>query len=116
VSTAYILLAVVMVSIGQILQKTAASEIKLGNGLPAAVASLVRSSKFWQATLAMAVSLMLWLMALADVEVSKAYPILGLSFAITTTLSVLLLGERVGPNRWLGVCLISVGATVMAFS
>ena len=110
------MMAVVLISIGQILQKLAAKEIVFGDGLQTIIASLIMSPRFWQATAAMAIGLMVWLLALAEVEVSTAYPILGLSFALTTVLSVLFLGERVGRSRWVGVCLISAGAVLMVAS
>lgn len=115
-SAIYILSAVVLVSIGQVLQKKAAGEVDLGQGLSVAVVSLFRSPNFWRAAAAMVLGLIVWLLALTDMEVSRAYPILGLSFAVTAALSVALLGERVSSIRWLGICLISVGAATLAAS
>lgn len=112
-STILLLMAVVIISIGQILQKLAALEVELGNGLRAAVVSLLQSPNFWRASVAMVLGLIVWLLALTEVEVSKAYPILALSFGLTTILSVMLLEEQVSKTRWLGVGLISLGAAIV---
>ncbi|TFG39426.1 MAG: 4-amino-4-deoxy-L-arabinose-phospho-UDP flippase [Chromatiales bacterium] len=113
---AYLLIAVVLVSIGQILQKLAAGQLNTDSSPAALLVSLARSVWFWLAIFVMASALLVWLLALATIEVSKAYPVLALSFALTTCLSVVILKERVGAASWFGVFLITVGAAMMLVS
>lgn len=109
----YLFLTVLLISVGQIAQKLAARRLVLGNGMRQAIVSLTSSLQFWLALLALALGLASWLVALAELEVSRAYPILGASFVLTTILSALILDERVTRNRWIGVGLISIGVAAM---
>lgn len=104
---------VVLISVGQIEQKLAARELRTGVGLRAAFASLAGSSHFWFALMAMGAGLASWLAALAELDVSLAYPMLGFSFVLTSVLSALFLGEHVSRSRWIGAGLISLGVAVM---
>lgn len=113
---AYLLIAVVLVSIGQILQKLAAGQLNTDSNPAALLVSMARSVWFWLAIFVMGSALLVWLLALATIEVSKAYPVLALSFALTTCLSVVILKERVGAASWFGVFLITVGAAMMLVS
>lgn len=59
---------------------------------------------------------MVWLFVLARVDVSQAYPFVGLGFLVTMALGALLLGEQVGPVRILGTVLVAVGTVLVARS
>jgi multidrug transporter EmrE-like cation transporter len=63
-----------------------------------------------------AVSLVVWLMALSRVEVSVAYPMLSIGFAINAVLAWWLLGEPVTLQRIAGIAVIIVGVTIVARS
>ena len=63
-----------------------------------------------------AVSLVVWLMALSRVEVSVAYPMLSVGFAINAVLAWWLLGEPVTLQRLAGIAIIIVGVTIVARS
>ena len=115
-SYVYLLLTVLLISVGQITQKLAARELILGNGFREAIISLTSSLHFWLALLALALGLASWLLALVGLDVSRAYPILGSSFVVTIILSALILEERVSWNRWIGVGLVSIGVAVMVSS
>lgn len=52
--------------------------------------------------------------ALQLIDVSTAFPLSGLSFVAVTVLSQLMLAENVNSTRWFGVCLILVGAGLVA--
>ncbi len=109
----YLFLAVILISIGQILQKLAARRLDTQNGVGPGVLSLLGNSSFWQAVFAMGLGLIAWLLALSGLDISRAYPILGSSFALTAVLSVVLLGERLNAQRWIGIALITVGVATM---
>jgi drug/metabolite transporter (DMT)-like permease len=62
------------------------------------------------------VSVVAWLMALSRVEVSVAYPMLSLGFALNALLAWWLLGEAVTAQRIAGIAIIIVGVTLVARS
>ena len=62
------------------------------------------------------VSVVVWLAALSRVEVSVAYPMLSLGFALNAVLAWWLLGEAVTAQRLAGIAIIIVGVTVVARS
>jgi multidrug transporter EmrE-like cation transporter len=63
-----------------------------------------------------AVSLAIWIMALSRVEVSVAYPMLSIGFALNALLAWWLLGEAVTPLRMLGIGIIILGVWLIARS
>jgi multidrug transporter EmrE-like cation transporter len=62
------------------------------------------------------VSVAVWLAALSRVEVSVAYPMLSLGFALNALLAWWLLGEAVTAQRIAGIAIIIVGVTLVARS
>jgi uncharacterized membrane protein len=61
-----------------------------------------------------ALALVAWLLTLAKVELSYAYPLLGLSYVLSSILAVLLLHEEVTFLRWIGIAVIVIGVIVLA--
>ncbi len=61
------------------------------------------------------VGAVVWLTVLARWDVSKAYPLVGLGFAVATLIG-LLIGENVTPIRWFGVALICAGVAIVSRS
>jgi multidrug transporter EmrE-like cation transporter len=57
-----------------------------------------------------------WLLVLARLDVSVAYPFVGLGFILTMALGYLLLNEPVGALRLVGTCLVAVGVVLVARS
>ena len=62
------------------------------------------------------VSLTFWILALSRVEVSIAYPMVSIGFALNAVLAWWLLGEAVTPMRMLGIGIIIVGVWLVARS
>ncbi len=58
----------------------------------------------------------LWLTVLARLDVSQAYPFVGLGFIFTMMLGYLVLGEHVGFQRVVGTMLIAAGVVLVARS
>lgn len=54
-----------------------------------------------------------WLSVLAQWDVSKAYPLVGLGFILTVAIGFFI-GENVTITRALGVCLIAMGVAIVA--
>lgn len=59
---------------------------------------------------------LVWLVVLSKVEVSLAYPFVGLGFIVTMLLGWSLLGETLSVHRLLGTLLIAGGVVVLARS
>jgi len=62
------------------------------------------------------VGTLLWLQVLARVNLSQAYPFVGLGFVLTTLFGVVLFGETVTMLRGAGIALVSVGIFAIARS
>ena len=62
------------------------------------------------------VGTILWLLALGRVELSKAYPFIGVGFALTTLAGWWLFHERITVPRTLGIFLIASGIFLVAKS
>ncbi|HIH50507.1 MAG: EamA family transporter [Candidatus Micrarchaeaceae archaeon] len=63
-----------------------------------------------------AVSFTLYLIALQTSQLSVVFPIFASSFIFVTIISAIILKERIGAYRILGVILIFVGITIVALS
>ena len=61
-------------------------------------------------------SLVIWIMTLSRTEVSVAYPMVSLGFALNALLAWWLLGEAVTPMRMAGIGVIIVGVFLVARS
>ncbi len=55
------------------------------------------------------ISAAIWLIVLSTVDLSFAYPFLGLSYVMVLVLSKFILKEDVNPVRWIGAVVISRG-------
>ncbi|MBP2299253.1 EamA family transporter [Azospirillum picis] len=60
--------------------------------------------------------MVVWLAVLAKVDVTMAYPFVGLGFLVTLGLGVLLLGEQVTATRLIGTLLVVLGVVLTAQS
>lgn len=62
------------------------------------------------------VSLVVWILALSRTDVSVAYPMVSIGFALNALLAWWLLGEAVTPVRMLGIGIIVIGVFLVARS
>lgn len=56
----------------------------------------------------------IWLVVLSTVDLSFAYPFIGLSYVMVLVLSRFILKEEVNPLRWAGAFIITVGVVVIS--
>jgi multidrug transporter EmrE-like cation transporter len=56
-----------------------------------------------------------WLFALARIEVSMAYPFVGVGFILTMILGKFVMGDAVTATRLFGTILISVGVVFVSW-
>ncbi len=80
------------------------------------VMHLLGNIYLWGGMTFYALSIGLWLVVLAKVPVSAAYPMLSIGYVIAAVSGVVLLGEGVSLTRALGIGLICVGVLVVAQS
>ncbi|MDR1452795.1 MAG: 4-amino-4-deoxy-L-arabinose transferase [Candidatus Margulisbacteria bacterium] len=61
-------------------------------------------------------SSLFWMVVLSRVELSVAYPMLSLGYAVVLLASFFLFQEAVSPARWLGVLVIMLGVVLISRS
>jgi multidrug transporter EmrE-like cation transporter len=84
--------------------------------LGGALVILCKSPSFWAGMVCYAGSLCVWLGALSKAPVSTAYPMLSLGYVVVAAVSVLWLGESMGPAKVLGIALICAGVVLVSRS
>jgi multidrug transporter EmrE-like cation transporter len=84
--------------------------------LSGAVMILLKSPPFWVGMVCYASSLCVWLAALSKAPVSTAYPMLSLGYVVVAAVSVLWLGESMGPAKVFGIALICAGVVLVSRS
>jgi len=84
-----------------------------GKSILLAVAS---SPLVWTGLTIYGLSVAVWLWILSKVDLSLAYPFVGVSFIVVMLFGVFLLNETVTPLRMIGTLLIAVGCVMVARS
>ena len=82
--------------------------------LSSSMGILITSPSFWAGMVCYATSVCVWLAALAKAPVSTAYPMLSLGYVVVAAVSVLWLGESMGPGKMLGIALICAGVILVS--
>lgn len=108
-SIVYISVAVVLGTAAQLFLKAGTNATPVGPGLALEPRILAGIACY-------AVSLVVWILALAKTPVSIAYPMVSLGFALNALLAWWLLGEAVTPMRMAGIGIIIVGVILVARS
>jgi multidrug transporter EmrE-like cation transporter len=120
VALALVLGAIVLGTCAQLLLKAGTSsvgafEFTPANALPVGL-RLALEPRILAGTGCYAASLVVWIMALSRTDVSVAYPMVSIGFALNALLAWWLLGEAVTPLRWLGIAVIIAGVYLVARS
>ena len=122
---ALLLLAIILVTV--VLSACAQFVLKLGvtnsvmqdalhNGIPDALVVAMTSPLIWFGMLMYVLAFVMWLWVLSKVELSVAYPFVGISFLITMAFGMFLLNEGVTPTRIAGTLLIIGGCILIGKS
>jgi undecaprenyl phosphate-alpha-L-ara4N flippase subunit ArnE len=109
-----IAITLTLITGGQLLQKMAADKASHGAAQRSLAASLVRQPETWWAALCLGAGMCSWLAVLYRMEVSQAYPYLGLGYVLVLLASHFWLGEHISRGRWFGVLLIVFGIGVLS--
>lgn len=75
-----------------------------------------REPLLWGGLLLFGISALFWLIVLSRVDLSIAYPFVGLSYVLVVALARVLFHENVPTLRWIGVCVIAVGIALIGLS
>ena len=90
--------------------------IALQSGAIDAMLTAALSPLIWLGLIIYGLSVCLWLWVLSKVDLSVAYPFVGVSFLVTMAFGAFLLQENVGPMRVVGTILIAVGCVLVGKS
>lgn len=118
-STALILCSVLSVSTGELLLKYGLNKLETLDFIAKAAESFISiamSPYIWIGLILFGVSSLLWLVALSKTELSYAYPLMGMGYAVVAFFSWLIFNEALGVLRVLGIGIITLGVAMMARS
>jgi len=115
-----LIVAIVLGTVAQLLLKAGTNAVgpfafTLDNALPVGL-RLALEPRILGGAGCYAVSLVVWILALSRTEVSVAYPMLSIGFALNALLAWWVLGEAVTPMRMAGIGVIIVGVFLVARS
>lgn len=105
------LIAVVSIAAGQILFKLAAQKIA-GRSLFEVAVRTDFLLPFGAALIIYAAATIFWVLALRDLDLSRAYMFMSLSFVIVPVIATLMLGEHLSKGYLIGLGLIIAGIIV----
>ena len=108
---ALVLACVVLIGVGQILFKSAASQLRLEGDAWTALQSAANAALV-AALATYALATVLWLLALRSTPLSIAFPVYALTFVIVPILAHAFLGEAVGWRTFAGAFVIIVGVAI----
>jgi undecaprenyl phosphate-alpha-L-ara4N flippase subunit ArnE len=110
-----LLLVVVVLSVaGQLALKHALNSTSSASlSSQQAMIRMLSSPYLWGWFISYAVTTVLWLAALTKVPLSRAFPILGLQFALIPLAAGFLLHERVAFRQWVGILMIIAGVALV---
>jgi multidrug transporter EmrE-like cation transporter len=115
---ALILVSVSLSALAQISFKYGVSTTKLHDAAPSSFITTVIHTLMTPGVviglMLYGVGTLLWLSALAKVEVSQAYPFVGIGFILTAILGSVLFGEHLGLLRTLGIFVVIGGIILIA--
>jgi drug/metabolite transporter (DMT)-like permease len=111
---AVVLLAVLALSVSQLFQKLAVERARGDTTPRGRWLTVLSRPELAIALLLLAGGTALWLYALYQMDVSRAFPFLSLGSVLVTLISRFLLKERVDAMRWGGVLLVALGVMLVA--
>ncbi len=119
---------VLLIFVSVAMTTTAQILLKVGMSLPGVGQAIYEgklADKLWAVVLNLPVvcgvvlyvgSLIVWLFVLAKVDVTYAYPFVGLGFLLTMAFGFLFLGEQLSLSRFSGTILVAAGVLLVGRS
>lgn len=109
-------ISILLGAVGQFILKLAATGLKVQgeSGIMPFLLTFLRSPMIYLGLFFFGSSFLLWVWILTKLDLSRAYPLVGLSYVVVVALSGLVLKEPITWQRWMGVSLIIAGVLVVA--
>ena len=76
--------------------------------------SIIRSPMVLTGLFLYFISAAIWLVVLSTVDLSFAYPFIGITYVLVLILSKFILKEEVNPIRWIGAFIITAGVVIIS--
>lgn len=112
-----ILLSVLLSTGAQLLLKRAASDANFeANTTISFLVNVITSKSAWLGLASFGLSLAFWVMVLARVPVSKAYPFVAIGILITSSAGIFFYGEPISMMKVLSIFFIALGVSLLAVS
>lgn len=83
------------------------------SGAPASYLSLLRSPWVWAWAACFFLATGLWMIAISKIEMSYAFPMLGMGYLLVAVLSIFILKESVSLRRWAAILVITFGVAII---
>lgn len=120
-SLALLVISVVFAIAGQFTLKSAMNEIgRIGSAEfrdpMQLVAKAAKEPRLWAGLVLFGISALFWLVVLSRVNLSVAYPLVGVSYILVVAIGRFVLNEEVPPIRWVGVSVIALGIAMIGLS
>ncbi len=111
-----VLISLLLVDAGQFLLKWGMTTLQpdFSDGIVSTFAVLFSNAYILIGFMLFATSSIFWLAALSQAQLSYAYPLLGLSYAVVTAFAVLFFHEELSVVRLLGLGIIVGGVALLA--
>ncbi len=113
-ASAALWLSIILGSCAQVFLKRGVTPSGSSSSEQRSYLSLLRSPWFWAWAFSFVIATGLWLLAVARIPVSYAFPMLSTGYVIVAVLSILLLKERVPAMRWIAILVITIGVVVIS--
>jgi len=120
-SFAMLVVSVVFAVAGQFTLKVAMNEVGRIGATELAdagdtITRALREPRLWLGLMLFGISAVFWLVVLSRVDLSVAYPFVGLSYVVVVLFARLFLNEQVTALRWLGVVVVASGIAIIGLS
>jgi uncharacterized membrane protein len=109
-----LIIAVLLLTAGQIFQKLAVERTGSGDWNSDRYRLILRRPELYFALGSLGVGTAIWLVVLYQLDVSKAFPFISLSQVMIVVTARVFFGETVTLARWAGVCMIAIGIGMIA--
>lgn len=121
ISIALLVVSVVFATAGQLTLKSAMEAIgRIGTAQVSeagqTLTRAVKEPRLWIGLALFGISAVFWLVVLSRVDLSLAYPFVGLSYIVVVALARFMFHEHVPTLRWVGVTIIAIGIALIGIS
>jgi undecaprenyl phosphate-alpha-L-ara4N flippase subunit ArnE len=109
-------LAVMLLTLAQVLQKLAVAGLAQGVAMRELLVTVLRRPAMWAAVACLGSGMIAWLLVLDTMDVSKAFPYLSIGQVLVLLVARYYFHERISPVRWAGALMIFAGISLVAQS